>query len=301
MRYRRNWIRRVMALAVVCGVAGGMVWLSAGGAERKPEAGKPKPKPKGPPIGYDDTPFLPDGKWRVHDIKRPHPRVVEPGTASTQDKPGRPPADAVVLFDGKDLSKWASRGRGKDRNKTVPPQWKVENGYMEVTPKAGSIFTKEEFGDCQLHVEWAAPTQTAGKASQERGNSGVILMSCYEIQVLDSYENVTYADGQAASIYGQYPPLVNASRKPGEWQTYDIIFEAPRFEGDKLVKPAFVTVIHNGVVVHHRQRIIGRMSHRRVGTYAPHEPQAPLLLQAHGNPVRYRNIWIRRLTGYDEQ
>ena len=300
---RMRWMGRVTAVAVVCGVAGGAVCVSARGAEEKARAekAKAKAKPAAAPIGYDDTPFLPDGKWRVHDIKRPHPRVVEPGTAGMRDEPGRPPSAAVVLFDGKDLAKWASRGRGKDRGKTVPAEWKVAGGYMEVTPKAGSIFTRESFGDCQLHVEWASPTETAGKASQGRCNSGVILMGCYEIQVLDSYENVTYADGQAASIYAQYPPLVNASRKPGEWQTYDIIFEAPRFEGDKLAKPAFVTVIHNGVVVHHRQQLIGRMSHKRVGTYAPHAPQAPLLLQAHGNPVRYRNIWIRRLTGYDEK
>jgi hypothetical protein len=137
-------------------------------------------------------------------------------------------------------------------------------------------------------------------SSQWRGNSGVLLMSRYEIQVLDSYDNPTYADGQAGAIYGQYPPLVNASRKPGEWQTFDIVFEAPRFEGEKLVKPAYVTVFHNGVLMHHRQEIIGRMAHRQVGTYAPHGPEEPLMLQDHDTPVRYRNIWVRRLRGYDQ-
>ena len=204
-----------------------------------------------------------------------------------------------MLFDGKDLSKWVTRGRGKDKGKLVAAKWKVENGYMEVAPKSGTIMTKEGFGDCQLHVEWSSPAVVKGD-SQGRGNSGVILMSRYEIQVLDSYDNVTYADGQAASIYGQYPPLVNACRKPGQWQTFDIIFEAPRFKDGKMTRPAFVTVLHNGLVVHHRQQLIGRMSHKRVGTYAPHETKAPLVLQDHGNPTRYRNIWIRPLTGYDE-
>ena len=251
------------------------------------------------PVGYSDTPVLPGSRWRVHDIARPHPRAITPGTESTQDRPGQPPSDASVLFDGRDLSGWMARGGGGDRGKTGPARWKIENGYMEVVPGSGTIFSKEKFGDCQLHIEWAAPTELAG-ASQWRANSGVLLMERYEIQVLDSYENPTYADGQAASIYGQYPPLVNASRKPGQWQSYDIVFEAPRFEGDKLVKPAFATVFHNGVVVHHRQQIVGRMAHRVVGTYAPHGPEEPLGLQDHDVPLRYRNIWVRRLKGYDE-
>jgi hypothetical protein len=175
----------------------------------------------------------------------------------------------------------------------------VENGYFYAHPAAGDVFTKEKFGDCQIHVEWAAPAEIEG-SSQLRGNSGVLIMTRYEIQVLDSYNNLTYADGQAAAIYGQYPPLVNASRKPGEWQTYDIVFEAPKFEGGKLMKPAYATVFHNGVLVHHRQAIVGRMAHRVVGTYEPHDPEEPLALQQHDTATRFRNIWVRRLTGYDQ-
>lgn len=245
-------------------------------------------------LGYDDTPYLPDGKWRVHDVTRPRPRVITPGTESSQERPGRPPSDAIVLFDGKDLSHWVTYVKGQP----TEPKWKVENGYMEVVPRTGGINTKEKFGDIQLHLEWAAPTEIKGK-SQERGNSGVLFMGRYEIQVLDSYENPTYADGQAASIYGQHPPLVNAMRKPGEWEMYDIVFEAPRFEGDKLVKPAYATVFHNGVLMHNRQEIIGDTPHARVGVYKPHGAEESLQLQNHGSMVRYRNIWVRRLKGYD--
>src|SRR5579863_9673792 len=155
-------------------------------------------------------------KWKIHDLNRPVPPVIDPGTASTQDTPGRPPSDAVILFDGKDLSKWTDTD-GK------PAKWKVENGYAEVVAKTGYISTRDSFGDCQLHVEFAEPSPPHGE-SQERGNSGVFLMGLYEIQVLDSYENKTYADGQASAVYGQYPPQVNASRPPAQWQTYDIIF-----------------------------------------------------------------------------
>ena len=259
------------------------------------QAPRPAPKKKSAPsIGYTDTPVLPGQKWRVHDIERPRPRLV-----AASSVPGGPPSDAVVLFDGKDLSKWLSRGKRENRNKLGEPRWKVENGYMEVAGGSGDIFTKEKFGDAQIHVEWATPT-TIVDSSQLRGNSGVLIMSRYEIQVLDSHDNPTYADGQAGSIYGQWPPLVNPARKPGEWQTFDIVFEAPRWEGEKLAKPAYVTVFYNGVLVHHRKEITGRMAHRVVGTYAPHEPEEPLMLQDHDHPVRYRNIWVRRLTGYDQ-
>jgi hypothetical protein len=246
------------------------------------------------PTGYDDTPLLPGQKWRVHDIARPRPRIVTPGA-----KPGAPPSDAIVLFDGKDLSKWLEGGTRQNRDQVRDPQWKVENGYFECVSEAGSLFTKEKFGDVQLHIEWAAPAEIDG-TSQWRGNPGVLLMNRYEIQVLDSWDNPTYADGQAAAIYGQFPPLVNASRKPGEWQSFDIIFEAPRWEGEKLAKPAYVTVFHNGVLMHHRQEIIGRMAHKVVGTYAPHAAEEPLGLQNHDTYVRYRNIWVRRLKGYDQ-
>jgi len=244
------------------------------------------PQKKDHSLGYDDTPYLPDGKWRVHDVSRPRPPMVTPGTES-----GRPPSDAIVLFDGADLSRWATYVKGQP----IEPKWKVEHGYMEVVPGAGSIQTREKFGDIQLHLEWASPAEVHGN-SQGRGNSGVVLMSRYEIQVLDSYDNPTYADGQAAAIYGQAPPPVNASRKPGEWQTYDIVFEAPQFDGEKLVKPAYVTVFHNGVLMHNRREILGRTPHAKLGTYAAHSPEEPLQLQNHGSPVRFRNIWIRKLT-----
>jgi hypothetical protein len=159
------------------------------------------------------------------------------------------------------------------------------------------MFTRDSFGDVQLHIEWAAPPNVAG-TSQGRGNSGVILMGRYEVQVLDMHNNRTYADGGAASLYGQWPPLVSAPKPPGEWQTYDIIFEAPKFDGDKLLRPAFVTVFWNGVLAHHRQELKGPTSHRNAPKYAPHAAELPLTLQDHSNPVRYRNVWIRRLKGY---
>jgi len=247
------------------------------------------------PVGYSDTPVLPGQKWRVHDIARPRPRVITPGTESTQQRPGLAPSDAVVLFDGKDLSHWVASKKGKP----VAPGWKVEKGYMEAVGGVGDLISKEKFGDAQYHIEWQAPDPPCG-SSQWRSNSGVILMRNYEIQVLDTYNNPTYADGGAASIYGQWPPMVNSSRKPGEWQSYDIVFEAPKFDGQKVVKPAYVTVFHNGVLAHHHQEIIGRMAHRTVGVYHPHAAEEPLLLQDHDVPVRYRNIWVRRLNGYDQ-
>jgi hypothetical protein len=240
-------------------------------------------------LGYDNTPYLPGGKWRVHDVKRPRPPVVTPGNGSA------PPSDAIVLFDGKDLSHWVANLKGI----TAPPKWKVEDGYAEIVDGTGSINTKEKFGDVQLHIEWASPAVISGK-SQDRGNSGILFMGRYEIQVLDSYNNPTYADGQAAAIYGQYPPLVNASRKPGEWQTYDIVFEAPQFEGEKLVKPAYATVFQNGVLVQNHEQLIGDTPHAKVGTYKPHAAEESLQLQNHHCAVRYRNIWIRRLKGRQE-
>ncbi len=248
------------------------------------------PQAKDHRLGYDNTPFLPDGKWRVHDVTRPRPPVVTPGA-----QPGSPPSDAIVLFDGTDLSKWVTDVKGEP----TAPKWKVEKGYMEVVDKAGGIRTKEKFGDIQLHVEWASPAEVKGD-SQARGNSGVLLMSRYEVQVMDSYDNPTYADGQAGAIYGQTPPLVNACRKPGEWQTYDIVFEAPRFDGGKLVKPAYVTLIQNGVLIHNRREVLGTTPHAKLGTYTAHGEE-PLELQNHHNPVRFRNVWVRRLKGYDQQ
>jgi hypothetical protein len=229
-----------------------------------------------------------DPKWQIHDMARPVPPVVTPGTASTQDVAGRAPSDAIVLFDGRDLSKWAQ----KDGS---PAKWKVENGYAEVVAKTGEIHTTQPFGDCQLHVEFSEPTPPHGE-SQERGNSGVFLMGLYEIQVLDSFENKTYADGQASAVYGQYPPQVNASRPPGQWQWYDIIFHGPRFDAaGKLLKPARVTVFHNGVLVQDNVEPTGPTGHHMRPPYVAGPDKLPLALQDHGNPVRYRNIWIREL------
>ncbi len=236
------------------------------------------------PVGYTDTPMLPGGKWHVHDPNRPQPTVVTPGTPATSSKA---PSDAIVLFDGKDLSKWRTAD-GK------PAPWKVQHRIIVCNPKSGDIFTKEEFGDIQLHLEFATPTPPKGE-SQERGNSGVFLFGRYELQVLDSYHNRTYADGSCASIYGQYPPLVNASRPPGEWQTYDVVFTGPRFKDGKLETPAYITVFHNGVLVQNHSEILGASGHKILAQYTPHGPKGPIKLQDHGNTTRFRNIWVRPL------
>ncbi len=253
------------------------------------------------PTGYSDTPYIPGQDYRIHDDTRPRPPVVTPGTFPSAATPGKPPSDAIVLFNGKDLSGWRrwdgplgyDYAKGDRGGKIGPPAWNVADGVIEVT-KDGHLMTEQKFSDVQLHIEWASPSEVVA-ASQGRGNSGILLMGAYEIQVLDSYDNKSYADGQAGSIYAQYPPLVNASRRPGEWQAYDIIFEAPRFKHGKLVKPAYATVIHNGVLLHHRQEMLGPMRHKKVTQYEPHAAEAPLILQMHSNPVRYRNIWVRRL------
>ena len=211
------------------------------------------------------------------------PRIVTPGSTNAD-----PPSDAIVLFNGKDLSQW----RGADGGAA---KWNVRDGYVEVAPGAGEIATAQPFGDVQLHIEWATPATPKGEG-QERGNSGVFLMGRYEVQVLDSYENKTYYHGQAGSIYKQYAPLVNASRKPGEWQAYDIIFRAPRFDDQgKVTERARITVLHNGVLIQNNVEIYGITYNDRPAIYIAHAPQESLRLQDHGNPVRYRNIWIRRL------
>jgi hypothetical protein len=226
--------------------------------------------------------------WKIHDPNRPLPPMIEPATASTQESPGRAPSDAVVLFDGKDLLRWVHKDGSAAK-------WKVENGYAEVGAKTGYIYTRDSFGDCQLHVEFAEPVPPKGE-SQERGNSGVFLMGLYEIQVLDTYENKTYADGMASAVYGQYPPLVNASRPPGQWQSYDIVFHGPRFDPQgKLLRAARVTVLHNGVLVQDNVELSGPTAHGERPPYKAQPEKLPLALQDHGNPVRYRNIWIREL------
>lgn len=239
-------------------------------------------------LGYDDTPIIPGSHYRVHDIARPQPRIVTPGDAS-----GAPPSDAIVLFDGTDLSGWKKKKSGE------AAEWKVENGYMEVVPKTGGIVSKATFGSCQLHVEFASPEEVIGD-SQGRGNSGVFLMGLYELQVLDNYNNPTYADGTTGAIYGQYPPLVNACRKPGEWTTYDIIWVAPVFDGDTLVSPARVTALVNGLVTQHDKELQGPTEHKKTTEYRPHAADMPLELQDHGDKVRFRNIWYRPLTDYDQ-
>ena len=243
------------------------------------------------PVGYDDSELIPGQPWKVHDIARPEPYVIDAGTVSTATAAGTAPSDAIVLFDGADLEHWTAADGS-------PAKWKIENGYAEVNG-TGSISTREQFGSCQLHLEFATPSTVEGE-SQGRGNSGVMVMGLYEIQILDSFDNRTYSDGQAAAIYGQFPPLVNASREPGQWQTYDIIFEAPRWEGEKLLRAAYFSVLHNGVLVHHHTAVVGRVAHKDPAQYAPHEGELPLVLQDHGNPIRFRNIWVRPLGPYDQ-
>lgn len=242
-------------------------------------------------LGYTNTPFIPGTTWHVHDGARPQPRVITSG--ATFSDMAAAPSDAVVLFDGKDFSKWKSGNGGEVK-------WKLENGYMETTPKSGVIRTKDEFSDFQLHLEFATPEKVVGDG-QGRGNNGVNIFGQYEIQVLDSYNNKTYPDGQAAAIYGQTPPLVNASRPPGVWQTYDIVFEAPRWDAEKkLVKKGAFTVFHNGVVVHNRRELVGRTQHQALPTYGRPQEKGFIELYEHGNPVRFRNIWIRPLGEYDK-
>ncbi len=222
----------------------------------------------------------PKKQYKPGDMSRPRPKVVDPGTTTPAEMPGKPPADAVVLFDGTTLKdEWVRNG--KDAEIT----WKVENGYAEI--KGGNIQTKRKFGDCQLHIEWATPKEVKG-SSQGRGNSGVYLGGFGEVQVLDSYQNDTYPDGQAAALYNRFPPLVNASRKPGEWQVYDIVAQLPKVEDGKVARPGRITVLHNGVLVHHAVEFAGKFG------------EFNILLQDHGNPVRYRNIWVRKLGEYDD-
>jgi hypothetical protein len=224
-------------------------------------------------------------QYPQHDRNRPAPRVVAPGPEVSVPAP----ADAIVLFDGKDLSRWRSQ---KDKG---PAPWKVGSGYFEVVKDTGGIETVQPFGDCQLHLEWASPNPPVG-TDQDRGNSGVFFMSTYELQVLDSYQAATYPDGQAGALYGQFPPLVNATRAPGAWQAYDVVFRAPRFDPEgKLLKPARVTAFLNGVLIQDAQELLGPTSHKVRTPYKAHADKLPLSLQDHGHTVRFRNVWIREL------
>lgn len=235
---------------------------------------------------------IPNIPYPPSDMNRPAPPEITPGRPGTQERAGTAPSDATVLFDGKDLSAWTGE-KGK------PAPWKVGDGYFEVVPGTGEIRTKQSFGDCQLHVEWATPSPARG-TGQDRGNSGVFLMTLYEIQVLDSYHSATYPDGQAAAIYDQWPPLVNASLPPGEWQTYDIVFHGPRFSNDgKLTRPATATVFHNGVLVQDHKTLTGPTENGKRPPYKVEPEKMPLSLQDHHHPVRYRNIWIRDIPSGD--
>jgi Domain of Unknown Function (DUF1080) len=243
--------------------------------------------------GFRDTPMIPGTKWHLHDPDRPQPPVVTPGVSATLNQP--PPSDAELIFDGKDLSKWQNN-RGSNAT------WRVVDGYVETAPRGGGIRTRDKWADFQLHVEWAAPVPARGEG-QGRGNSGVLINGLYEVQVLDSYHALTYPDGQAGAIYGQKPPLVNVCLPPGEWQTYDIMFESPRWnEQGELVKKAVVTVIQNGVIVQDHYELtgctdgIGGVPWKSLGNYdRKHTPEVYIELQDHNNPVRYRNLWIRSM------
>lgn len=244
--------------------------------------------------GFRDTPMIPGTPWHLHDPDRPQPPVVTPGARFSQGATA--PSDAEVLFDGKDLSKWQNN-RGQDAT------WKVMDGYVETAARGGGIRTRGKWADFQLHVEWATPNPPRG-SGQGRGNSGILINGMYEVQVLDSYQSMTYADGQAGAIYGQSPPLVNASKPPGEWQTYDIIFDSPRWDDKgELVKKACITVLHNGVMVQNHYEFTGstdgisrEVPWKALSKYVgPHPPKVFIELQDHNNPVRYRNIWIREL------
>ena len=239
-------------------------------------------EPAAKEYGYDDTPLLPNSPWRVHDRKRPQPPMVDPGTAGIGVQPAKPPSDAIVLFDGKNLAQWEG---GNEKG--------IEEGCINIR-KTGQIGTKRKFGDCQVHVEWVTPAVPDGDA-MNWGNSGVLFFGKYEVQIIESHDSRIYADGIAGAIYGQYPPLVNASRKAGQWQSFDIVFTAPKFDGQKLLKPAYYTVFWNGVLVQYHKAAMGTVKHRALPTYDSKETQGPIVLQLHGSAVRFRNIWVRPL------
>jgi len=260
-------------IRMLCGLFAGAASIVA-----MPAAAQEKP-------GFKDTPMLPGGQWHVHDSDRPAPAVVVPATT-----PGGAPADAIVLFDGRSADAW--------RAERTP--WPVAEGVLTVPSRAArggenNLISKQSFGDVQLHLEFRSPSPPS-KSSQDRGNSGIWFMQRYKVQILDGYQNPTYADGAVGAIYGWKPPLVNAARRPGEWQSYDIVFERPRFAADgKLLRPAYVTAFLNGVLVQNHQPLLGTTIWRHVASYTPHPDAAPLQLQDHDSPVSFRNIWVRPL------
>ena len=290
MSNRRGFLKMIASLPVAVQFARGEGLSQDPPASSAPSQTKYPDQMAGSPVGDP----LPGQKWKVHDHSRPQARKVTPGLPLPDE---RPPSDAMVLFDGKDLAQWGMQTRD---GQVTEPKWKVEDGTIEMVPRTGSLITKQAFGDCQLHVEWMTPTGTdASRRGQMRGNSGVILMRRYEIQVLSSYDNITYADGAAGAIYGMYPPLVKPCRPEGEWNIYDIVFKAPHFDGETLVAPAYLTLFFNGVLAHDHVALLGSTDVLPIAKYQPHPPEEPFLLQGHAGPVRYRNIWIRRLKGYD--
>jgi hypothetical protein len=243
---------------------------------------------KEPPVQWVETST---GRWMVHDEARPAPPPVSPGACGRQETSAPPPADAVVLFDGKGLSGWTDM-------KGQPSKWVVRDGYMESVKGAGYVRTRQEFGSVQLHVEFATPSVVSG-AGQGRGNSGVFLQGTYEVQVLDSHQNKTYPDGQCGALYGRAVPLVNASCGPGQWQTYDIIYHRPIFDASgKVTRKAVFTVLHNGILIQDHVALEGGtdwVGPHAVTEYTPHGDKGPLMFQDHNNPVRFRNVWVREL------
>lgn len=227
---------------------------------------------------------IPGQPWRIHDATRPRPKRLLP-----PEQPSLPPPDAIVLFDGKGLEQWCHRSD----DELYEPNWVVRDGVLEIRPGAGNLHTLDGYGSCHVHLEYRIPEGTQG-ISQNRGNSGIKLMDRFEVQILDTYENRTYADGQAGAIYGQYPPLVNAAKPAGAWQSFEIIFEAPVFEGEVLKSSAFMTVFHNGILVHHHRELPGPTG-ARTPAYHALPPAAPIMLQDHGSPIQFRNIWLRSL------
>ncbi len=234
-------------------------------------------------------------QWEVHDTKRPLPPVVDPGYAGTQEKTGKAPSDAIVLFDGSNTDA-LHKGNGE------AVEWRItDDGALATVRGKGGAQSKQSFGDMQLHVEWRTPASQSEGKGQGRGNSGIFLMGKYEVQVLDNKGNDTYADGMAGSIYGQCPPLVNAGRGIDQWQSYDIIWRAPKFAADgKLVKPAYVTVLHNGVLVQDHQEVLGPTMHKQRTDYSAHADKLPIVFQNHGEEAHYRNIWVRELAPQED-
>ncbi len=233
------------------------------------------------------TPVIPGTPWQVHDGTRPQPRVVETAGAVSVKAPG----DAKVLFDGTSLDAWTTDGK--------PATWKIKDGSLVASP--GTLISKDKFGPVQVHIEWRVPADRKVNG-QGGGNSGIFLMGLYEVQILQSHGNKTYPDGTAGALYGQTPPLVNATAPQGEWQSYEILFTPPKYEGGKVVEAATATVIENGVVLHNARKFLGPTQFRQLASYpAEHPETGPIQLQFHGDPIEFRNIWVRPIGTYDEE